>query len=487
MCIADFKKKKTKNIILKQLIMKINKFLALAFGLVTMLLVNSCVEDDDYTVPEVLVPAVDISTLGTRTTFASVISRFEDAEANGDDIGTWEFDAPLYIEGYVVSSDATGNFFEEILIQNSPDENDLADDPRRGLRIEINVRDVSNFYNYGRKVYVKLNGLAVGESSGVLTLGKLTGDALGQLEAFEYKNFVIRDPEVATIIPKTVAISDLSEQDENTLVKITDAQFIKSAIENTNSYAGEASDSFDGFRTIKNCESGATITLQTSTFADFKSFPLAPGKGDISAIFSRDFGDDFNVLVINNVESVNFTNEERCDPFDINDFDIVFEEDFTDGLTGWEVFNTSGSTSWFAGDFGSDFYARGSAFSGGSIVQMVSWLISPTLNFDAQDDEQMVLQIADAFSNGAPLTAYYSNDYVAGSNPSAATWIEIGADEILALPENTGFFDNEFDETGLIDLAAVTGNAVIAFVYDSNNATVSTTIDLGNVKILSPQ
>ena len=30
-----------------------------------------------------------------------------------------EFDAPLYIEGYVVSSDATGNFFEEIIIQNS--------------------------------------------------------------------------------------------------------------------------------------------------------------------------------------------------------------------------------------------------------------------------------------------------------------------------------------------------------------------------------
>ena len=467
--------------------MKINKFLALAFGLVTVLFVNSCVEDDDYTVPEVLVPAVDVSALGTKTTFASVISKFEDADAGGDDIGTWEFDAPLYIEGYVVSSDASGNFFEEIIIQNSPDENDLSNDPRAGLKIDINVRDLSNFYNYGRKVYVKLNGLAVGESSGVLTLGRLDGGALGQLEPFEYKEYVIRDPEVANITPKMVAISDLTEQDENTLVKITDSQFIKSDIENTNTYAGEASDSFDGFRTIKNCESNATITLQTSTFADFKSFPLAAGRGSISGIFSRDFGDDFNVLVINDVTSVDFSDEERCDPFDINDFNIVFEEDFTNGLTDWEVFNTSGTTAWFAGDFGGEFYARGGAFSSGSIVQMVSWLISPTIDFDAQDDEQMVLKIADAFSNGAPLTAYYSNDYVAVSDPSTATWIEIGTDQIQALPENTDFFDNQFDETGLIDLTDVTGNAVIAFVYDSNNATVSTTIDLGNVQVLSPQ
>ena len=71
--------------------------------------------------------------------------------------------APTYIEGYVVSSDATGNFYKKLIIQ------DKSENPTAGIEIVLNKTSLSETYDIGRKVYVKLDGLSVsyddGESS----------------------------------------------------------------------------------------------------------------------------------------------------------------------------------------------------------------------------------------------------------------------------------------------------------------------------------
>ena len=464
--------------------MKNNKILVLAFGLVTMLFVNSCVEDDDYTVPEVLVPSVDFASLGTKTTFASVISRYEDALADGDNVGNWEFDAPLYIEGYVVSSDAAGNFFEEIIVQNTTDENDLADDPRRGFKVEINVRDVGNFFNYGRKVYIKLNDLAVGESNGVLTLGKDIGNSLGQLEPYEYTDYVIRDPEVFTITPKMVSIPDLSSEDENTLIQISDAQFVKSAVQNTNTYAGEASDQFDGFRTIESCETNATIILQTSTFADFKSFPLAPGRGTITGVYSRDFGDDFSVLIVRDTSAIDFTNPDRCDPIELDcgiaasqGTSNLFEDDFEGQTTnslisgnGWTNYIQAGSEGWEAYSSGGNnpsigISARIGAFNSNDNSN-IGWLITPQIDFDAQDNETLVFQTSNSFSDNSTLELLFSTDWDGTeANITTANWGVLPAAYIV---QDSDFFGSWFD-SGVVDLSCAEGNMYIAFKYSGGD------------------
>jgi hypothetical protein len=468
--------------------MKTNKFLALALGLVTMLFVNSCVEDDDYTVPEVLVPAVDVSTLGTKTTFASVISRYNDAVSDGDNVGTWEFDAPLYIEGYVISSDAAGNFFEEIIIQNSTDENDLTDDPRRGLKIEINVRDLGNFYNYGRKVYVKLNGLAVGESNGVITLGRANGNSLNQIEPFEYKGFVIRDPEVATITPKMVAIADLTEEDENTLVQFSDSQFVKGAIQSTNTYAGEQSDQFDGFRTIEHCETGSSISLQTSTFADFKSFPLAAGRGTISGIYSRDFGDDFSVLIVNDVNSIDFSSADRCDPIVLECTDsvstavTVFNEDFQaitneaqlDAM-GWTNINVSGGSERYEDNsFSGDVYMKISAF-GTSESPMEAWLVTPAINLDGSTNEELSFEVSSNFETGKILTAFISENFT--GDVTTTEWIELDAN----IPIGDGGFGDFV--TSNINISCLNGDVHVAFKYLGAAGGAETRYHIDDIKI----
>ena len=197
-------------------------------------------EDDDFETPNVTIQEPDLTGFN-KVMFANVISRHEDAvDTNGDGtisdderdnednaVGLFdtENDTALYIEGYVVSSDRSGNFFEELVVQNSTDGNNVGDDARTGFNVQINVRSLSDTYEFGRKVYIKLNGLAIGIENGVYTIGRSNGRSLEQLQEFEYLDFVVRSSEVATITPKVVAINDLTEADENTLVQFDDMQF----------------------------------------------------------------------------------------------------------------------------------------------------------------------------------------------------------------------------------------------------------------------
>lgn len=162
---------------------------------------------------------------------------------------------------------------------------------------------------------------------------------------------------------------------------------------------------------------------------------------------------------------------------------IPFTETFDNGISAWTTFNVTGSRSWEGRNYEDEFYAQNSAYSSGNILDVESWLISPAFDFDAQTGESAVLNIADAFSNGNPLKMYYSTDYASSGNPSSATWTEIGASQIDALQDNTATYDNVYEATAAIDLSMISGTGYIAFVYDSEDATVSTTIQISNVAI----
>ena len=225
----------------------------------------------------------------SKTTFKAIVQRYVSAvDANengelddnerGDDIGIFEADeSELIIEGYVVSSDKGGNFFEELIIQNYPDDSNPSENPRLGFKVEINVSSLYNTYEFGRKVYIKMNGLAIGESNGVLVIGKPDGTQVGQIQAFEFQDFIMRSAEVVEITPKVTAISDLTELDENTFIQLDDVQINRNQLDKT--FAGDVSDEFDGFRTLESCSDNSTLTLQTSTFADFKSLPVPQFRG----------------------------------------------------------------------------------------------------------------------------------------------------------------------------------------------------------------
>ena len=459
----------------------------------TLIILQSCVNDDDYVLPDISIPDPNIS---ANTTFAAVISRYEQAIEEGIQIAIFNEIQDVYIEGYVISSDQAGNFFEELIIQNHPDDSNPNADPRRGLRIEINVRSLSDTYEFGRKVYVKLNGLAVGESNGVITLGKPAGNNIGQIQEFEYLDFIIRDPEVIEVVPKIVTIDNLTEDDENTLIQLQNVQINRSQLGLT--FAGEPSDDFDGFRTLESCTNSSSIILQTSTFADFKSLQLPQKSGNITGILSRDFFDAINVLVINSIADVEMNNE-RCDPDELDcglassvGTTNLFYDDFETQITnqpisgnGWTNYIETGTAAWEAYMSGGSNSSQGisariDSYQSGD-ASTIGWLITPAIDLTAHTEIVLHFETSNSFSDNSNLEVLYSSDWNGSEEDiTNSTWGVISAAYIV---QDDDYFGSWF-ESGLVDLSCGSGVLYKAFRYvGSGQDNFDGTYELDNVSI----
>ncbi len=332
---------------------------------------------------------------------------------------------------------------------------------------------------------IKLNGLAIGLSNGVFALGKANGNSLVQLEDAEYRKFVLRDPQTATITPKMMAIEDLTEMDENTLVQFGNSQFTKN--QRMLDYSGQPTDNFDGFRTVTNCDTDASITLQTSTFADFKSVILPQGKGTISGIYSRDFRDDFDVLVINSPENVNFNDPNVCDPVLLEctgangGSTVVYSEDFESfgGYTaeGWTMTNVDGgSVDWFTSSFRGNTYSRISAFGSGEADAEV-WLVTPDINLDASTGEQLNFDAEAAFINQEILSVFVSEDFT--GDVTTASWTQVDANIVSVFSGNF----SGLQAAGPINISCLDGSVNFAFVYKGSDPSATTRYHVDNIEI----
>ena len=475
-----------KNIISKKnsIMNKANKILTFFSVLTLMAFISSCVNDDDFSVPNI---EVTNPGLKATATFQNLVSRYLQAVDDGDEIAIIEIDeSEIIVEGYVISSDQAGNFFEEIVIQNKVDGSTDGADPRLGFNVEVNTRGLYQTYGVGRKVYIKMNGLAIGISHGVYTIGKPEGNGIGQIQEFEYKDFIIRDPEVATLTPKVIAIGDLTEADENTLIQLDNMQFNRNTI--ASSYAGEPSDEFDGFRNLESCEDGGTITLQTSTFADFKSLQVAQGQGSIQAVFTRDFGDDTNVLVINTTADISFDNPERCDPEFLectgstSTANTIWEEDFQSitnegqlDVLGWTNVNVSGGSERFEdSSFSGDTYMKISAFGTGE-NPLEAWLVTPAINLDGSTNEELTFEVSASFETGQILTAFITDDYT--GDPTTTDWVFLDAN----IPIGDGGFGDFVQST--INISCLDGDVHVAFKYLGAGGGAETRYHVNDIKV----
>lgn len=476
---------------------EIRKIKIVSSFILMVLLMMSCVNDDDYGIPNpkdgenIVIPENKI------TTFRAIHNRYKQAVNNGKSTAMIDDDEDIYIEGYVVSSDAAGNFFEELIIQNKTDDSGTDSDPRLGVKVDINVSSLSDTYEFGRKVYVKLSGLTIGESSGVVTIGTGDGAQVKQIQPAEYRDIVIKTEEVVTITPKIVNAQDLSEAEENTLVQLNNMQLNRFELGAT--YAGESIDEFDGFRTFESCDSGVSIIMQTSTFSDFKSVLVSEGKGTITGIFSRDFRDKFSVLIVNSTTDVVLDNDQRCDPMELTcglastiGTGNLFYEDFESQKNnkvivgnGWTNYMETGTQGWegYSSTSSNASLGRSARFQSASSGDdsNVGWLITPAINLDAQGGEALHFKTSNSLADSSFMEVLYSLDWDGTeANVTSATWGVLSAAYVVK--DNDSFVP--WFNSGSVDLSCVSGTMHIAFKYTgSGQGTFDGVYELDEVSI----
>ncbi|MGB5274741.1 MAG: DUF5689 domain-containing protein [Flavobacteriaceae bacterium] len=231
------------------------------------------------------------------------------------DYETVQIQDDLVIEGYVVSSDAAGNFFNVLHFQDRPKA------PSEGLQIEIELRDSHLWYPVGSKIYIKLKGLYLGKSKGNFKLGG-TFNSFGNLSVGRLPYTVLKEHLVlaceqgSVVVPQQLEIDSLKESSLNTLVVLKDVEVV--AAELGMPFALEK---VETLRRLNDCNDNE-IALLNSGYADFQALPLPEGKGTISGILQKDNSNFY--LVIRDLNDIQFTNG-RC-------------EDVIDEFTSSEIF-----------------------------------------------------------------------------------------------------------------------------------------------------
>jgi hypothetical protein len=188
----------------------------------------------------------------------------------------------MIIEGVVGGDDRSGNYYQQIAIQ----------DATGGVLLRLAGNNLYNNYPVGRKVFVKLKGLYLGQYAGTLQFGGgvdspyLNQGGVTLLAVNLQDRHVIKGALNQPLVPKVVTVSQLTTNIQDpyvsTLIKLEGFEF--SASDLGKNYAD---DNQSGNRIIKNCSTpAASITVRTSNYSNFATLPVAQGNGEIIGIYS---------------------------------------------------------------------------------------------------------------------------------------------------------------------------------------------------------
>lgn len=468
-------------------IMKTNKILTFFTVVLMVFAITSCVQDDDFSVPnslgdeenerlETLLNKIDAGEVELKT-----ISEVRNLFLNG---AAQQIISEIAVKGYVSSSDETGNFYKEFFIQDSPT------NPTAALKVVINQVDTYNQFNKGREVYIYLKDLYIGETNAstsfsqinVVTIGGKYDDFDGDiLEITQNQKglHVLRSTVTEVIEPVELNLSEITEAHVGMFVKLLDVQFPSSL--QGQPYV-DPTDDYDSQRLIESCSEANSFIMESSSFANFSDETLpTDGRGTISGIINSTYDGYDLVINLNTTEDV-VMDQYRCDP--------VFEENFnssTDGAvldtTGWINYAEAGTALWMEDVYSGNGYARFTAYNSGESLN-IGWLISPAIDLDAQDGEVLTFETEHSYPDLGhdPLEVLISTDFDGTeAGIASATWQSLTFDVSYIVDYDSWF---TFTSSGPIDLSGYSGTAYIAFKYTgSDTANQNMTLDVDNVSI----
>jgi len=446
----------------------INKITLLAF---ITLLIHSCVQDDDYSVPQSVGLEENqnltqlLSELENGSADLMTISEVKNLFVSGE---VNQIESNLVVKGYVSSSDYTGNFYKEFYMQ------DEIENPTAGIKISVNQVDSYNQFNIGREVYIKLRGLSIGESNsgdGVIAIGgdaNQFGDEISEISENRASSCILRSSNSYSLSPLPLNLSNINNSHIGIYVSALSAQFASGLDGLT--YVDPEED-YDTQRDLESCVDSGTLKLETSAYSNFNDSLLpTDGSGTITGIITMDYFGDNRVMMLNTKDDINFDSL-RCDP--------LFGDDFSaNNLNNWTVVNVTGEQEWEITPYGNPApSAKMSGYSGGNNVNE-DWLITTTIDLSSMSSAILNFQSVVRYS-GPSLEVYASEDYSGGDPSSDGNWTELS----VILDTDTSSWSS-WTDSGNVDLSSYAGgNVYIAFKYISNSS-ASATYEIDNVLVV---
>ncbi len=180
----------------------------------------------------------------------------------------------LVISAVVTADDKSGNFYKQIIIQ----------DTSGGIALLLDGSNAFNDYPIGRRIFIKLKGLYLVQYKGIFQIAaSIAPDgSFNGIPSSLYDRYILKGSYFHTVTPRAVTISQLNPGYQNLLIELNDVEF----------QSGDAGQPYaDGFnktslsRVVKNC-TGGTLETYNSGYANFANQLTPTGKGKMVAIYS---------------------------------------------------------------------------------------------------------------------------------------------------------------------------------------------------------
>jgi hypothetical protein len=218
---------------------------------------TACV-DGEFDEPPINIPTVDFD---ANTTIAELKASYTAFKLIEEDI---------IISGIVTANDESGNLYKKMTIQ----------DETGGIELSLDKTSLYNEYKLGQRVFIKCKGMYIGDYNKLVQLGYLYNGGIGRLPEIYIPAHLFRDslpgPKVQ---PELITINDLNMTRVSTLVTFENVRFAEVGAV----WAPKEVSATD--RTMMD-QSGKSMIVRTSSFANFANDTIPGGYGKITGVLS---------------------------------------------------------------------------------------------------------------------------------------------------------------------------------------------------------
>lgn len=282
--------------------------------------------NDEFDVPPIDIP---VATLKPNTTIQELKTEFwQDATNYATLAGKKDNGEDYIIHGRVVSSDATGNIYKTLYIQ----------DETGAVQLSVNANSLYNSYRIGQEVVINVSGLYVGKYAGAQCIGGLgSHNGTPQTDRMAEETFKehtelngLPEPEMTLVNspqdPKpgqgiycvVTSISDLTAANfqayQGQLVEIRNVHFQGGGSEPYVSAANKDAGKSEQ-RTILDA-SGNSLTVYNSAYASFASQIMPAGEGAVRGILGY-FNGTWQLLLRSTADVMFDTKGSKEDPYTV--------------------------------------------------------------------------------------------------------------------------------------------------------------------------
>lgn len=239
-----------------------NKIITGIIALFLLMGISSCVKED-----------FDVPPTGGKDPDIAVNFRIDSLKARYSGVNLL-INEDLVISAVVTADDKSGNFYKQIIIQ----------DTSGGIALLLEGSNAFNDYPIGRRIFIKLKGLYLVQYKGIFQIAaSISPDgSFNGIPTALYDRYILKGSYFHPVTPKLVTISQLNPTYQNLLIQLDNVEFQQSD-------AGQPyADGYNKIslsRVVKNC-TGGTLETYNSGYSNFANQLTPTGKGSMVCIYS---------------------------------------------------------------------------------------------------------------------------------------------------------------------------------------------------------